>query len=216
MKKKLLSLSLCLCLALSMVVTAYATDTKPIISDEQYQNYLEIAEQVGEERGIDITVYPESEMDKAYTDTEFEAEMQEFCDVIDSIKSGSSITPLSNPSPGGVGMKSLEVSAPKNLAAGYYLWRLNCSVRIGSGNGYYKFDAGTASIDYITLLRFPSGYSSTTNNDSKSVLNSSNQQILRRSVNIFRNGTAVATVTFEATFVLNTETGVVTLRGKAL
>lgn len=218
MKKKLLSLSLCLCLALSMVVTAYAVDTDPAISDEQYQRYLEIAERVSEERGIELTLSSASEMDKVYTDEEYEAEMQEFCDVIDSIRNENLIMPFSNPSSGGEGVKSLEVNASKNLEAGYFLWTLRGSINVKPEQGRFAY-ATNGSIDYISPQRYPSGYSSILSGASTYMpsLSTSTQKVVQRSVKITRNGSATSTtVTFQARFVLNQATGVVTMNGKAL
>ena len=55
MKKYMMSLALVLALSLSFAIPAYAVDTEtPEVSEEQYQSYLEIANQVSEERGIEI------------------------------------------------------------------------------------------------------------------------------------------------------------------
>lgn len=211
MKKKLLSLSLCLCLALSLAIPAYAADAEPVVSDEQYQNYLEIAEQVCEERGIDITVCPASEMETVYTDAEFEAEVQDFCDVLEAIKENT-ITPYSNPSSGGAGDKSLSVNASKNNSDGYFLWTVNGTANVISDTPYRL---GNVRISSIISVRTPGANFGSMTLGSPVQSGSGNTKYSKQSVRIIKDGVGTSTVQITATFQLTPSTGSVTMRASA-
>ncbi|MCI8414371.1 MAG: hypothetical protein HFF00_01920 [Ruminiclostridium sp.] len=156
MKKKLLSLSLCLCLALPLAIPAYAVDAGPVITDEQYQRYIEIANEIGNRENVEVSVLPVNKIDKAYTDEEFAAEVEELCNAIQSLRQTSSITPYSyysNPSDPGSGKKHPRANTAINLADGAFIWTVTGYADV---LGDRIFSLGTVRIDDVALIIRPS------------------------------------------------------------
>lgn len=217
MKKYMMSLALVLALSLSFAIPAYAVDTEtPEVSEEQYQSYLEIANQVSEERGIEITVGDRADMSKSYTDEEFEKEVEEFCDVIDALKDSSAITPYgygSNPSEGGYGTKYLTVNTSKNLDNGYFLFTITGKANVTGTKPYYL---GAVSIENIVAVRTPSSrYACILSGSSTSATVSSTVKTAQRDMKIYKDNELMATVKVQARFSLNQSTGVVTMTGSS-
>lgn len=215
MKKYMMSLTLVLALSLSFAIPAYAVDTEaPEVSEEQYQSYLEIANQVSEERGIEIAVGDRADMSKAYTDEEFEKEVEEFCDVIDALKNSSTITPYGrNPSEGGFGTKELTVNTSKNLDNGYFLFTITGKASVTGTNPYYL---GAVSIENIVAVRTPSSrYACILSGSSTSATVSSTVKTAQRNMKIYKDNELMTTVKVQAKFSLNQSTGVVTMTGSS-
>ncbi len=213
MKKKFATLTLALILACSLAIPAGAVGTEtPVVSEEQYQSYLDIASQVSEERGIEITVCDREDMSEAYTDEEFANEMEEFCDVVEALTNPSDVAPYSNPSAGGMGTKSLTVNTAKNLDKNYFLFTINGTAKV-TGTGPYAL--GAVSITNIEYTKVSSGYSCVLKTGSVLGTVSSTVKTVQRQVEISKNNEAMTTVTIQAKFTLNTSTGSVTMSGSS-
>lgn len=213
MKKRIsMALAILFALSLSLVIPVGAIDmTPPEISDEQYQNYLDIAEQVGEERGISITVGDRDDMDRAYTNEEFEAEVEDFCDMIATLNSPE-IAPYAygdNPSAGGPGVKYLTVNSSKTLDGGYFLWSLTGVATVSSGSNYTLDSVRVASIEPVKKPSIQYAFRLLDGSSTSTI--SSNVKTVQRQVEITKETFLMTTVTFQAKFTLNTSTGSVTM-----
>ena len=215
MKKCMMSLTLVLVFSLSLAIPAYAADAEtPMVSEEQYQNYLEIADQVSEERGIEVIVGDRADIGEAYTAEEFEKEVEEFCDVIDALKSSSTITPYGrNPSEGGFRTKELTVNTAKTLDNGYFLFTITGTASVTGTNPYYL---GNVSIKNIVAVRTPSArYSCLMYGASTSATVSNTVKTAQRSMRVYKDNVLMTTVRVQARFSLNQSTGVVTMTGSS-
>ena len=220
MKKYLVSVFLVLCLSLTLAVSAWAVEPNgQVVSEEQYQEYVEIAKSVcqeyGMEYGEDVSACPISEVTKVYTPEEYRAEVEEFCEVISSLQnpittyaSGDS---NSNPSAGGNGTKNLTVNSPYNVDGGYFLWTLHARAVIGGGGPYYYT---SATMEESVLIRRPSNAYTCVYAAPRLKSSTSTTRVFTQAVTIKKNGVAVTATphTLTAQLSLNTSTGVVTLR----
>lgn len=214
MKKQFTTLALAMILACSLAIPAGAVGTEtPVVSEEQYQSYLDIANQVSEERGIEVTVCDRADMDTAYTDEEFANELEEFCDVIEALTDSSDVAPCSNPSEGGYGTKTdLRVNTSKNLDGGYFLFSITGTAKT-EGTGPYTL--GTASIAALTATKIPTDYSCTVKAGSTTTTVSSTVKTVQKNVDIYKKGEFMVTVTVQAKFTVNTSTGSITMSGSS-
>ena len=116
MKKRMITFALTLVMVLSLAIPAGATTPdSTVVSEELYQEYTNITEQVAQERNISLKICPLSEMTEIRSLDEFETDLQELCDVITAIKSPDFLSVTNsnstgNPSSGGAGTKNLQVN----------------------------------------------------------------------------------------------------------
>lgn len=215
MKKRLGALTLALVMAIALAIPAGAADTECLeVSEEQYQGYLEIAKEVSEERGIEITVGDRANMSRVYTDKEFENEVEEFCDVIDALTGSISVTAFGdNPSDDGHGEKTMTVNTSKTIDNGYFLFTITGKANVTGVNPYYF---GNVSIENIVAVKSPSSrYACVMSGSSTSATVSSSVKTAQRNMVIYKDNSLMATVRVQAKFSLNQSTGVVTMTGSS-
>lgn len=220
-RKKMISLALAICLALALAVSVGATETA--VSEEQYQKYQEIAQQISEETGVSVVPCPREEMDKVYTEEEYRESLIDFCKVIKAVKKPNITTSpmqvLNNPSAGGNGTKIMTVNMPKNYDGGYFLWTIyGRAVITGGGPYHYDSSAGIAStgttIDEVKLVTRPSSnYTSSNYGGVRKVSSTSTTRVLEQKISLKKLGVAVTDdpISVKARFTLDTSTGKVTL-----
>lgn len=222
--KKMISLALATCMALALAVSVGAAGTEDmVVSEEQYQKYEEIAQQVSEETGVGVVPCPREEMNKVYTEEEYRESMVDFCKVIEAIEqpdvTTSSVQAFNNPSAGGNGTKIMTVNMPKNYDGGYFLWTIyGRAVIAGGGPYHYDSSAGIAgtgtTIDEIKLVTRPSSNYTSTNYGGVTKVSSTNTvRILEQKISLKKLGVAVTDtpISMKARFTLDTSTGKVTL-----
>ncbi len=216
MKKRTLSMALALCLALSLAVPAYATSSTPTVSEELYQEYVEIAETVSQETGINVAVCPISEMTKVYTAEEFRGELLNFCNIIADIQKPSIVpftSSTTNPSASGTGRKDLTVSTSRNIDGGYFLWRIVGHANIVVSGSSYVFN--DTAIDSVTMIQSPAfgSFTSSRYGAASLVSQSATTRKYRQQVTLKQSGLAITKdpISLYVTFQLKTSTGVVTL-----
>lgn len=130
MKKRMITFALTLVMVLSLAIPAGATTPdSTVVSEELYQEYTNITEQVAQERNISLKICPLSEMTEIRSLDEFETDLQELCDVITAIKSPDFLSVTNsnstgNPSSGGAGTKNLQVNITKTMNAGTFMWTI--------------------------------------------------------------------------------------------
>lgn len=214
MKKRFTTMALAMVMACSLAIPAGAVNTEAsVVSEEQYQSYLEIANQVSAERGIEVSVCDREDMSTAYTDEEFASELEEFCDVIEALTDSSDVAPCSNPSEGGYGTKdNLTVNTSKNLDGGYFLFTITGK---GKTEGTGPYTLGTVSIKDIAFTKVPSNYSCTLKSGSTTTTVSTTVKTVQKNVSISKNGEFMVTVTVQAKFTVNTSTGAITMTGSS-
>lgn len=71
-------------MALSLAIFVSAAESESsYISSELYQAYTTLTERVSQERNIPLEICPMSEMTEVRSLDEFEADLQELCDIIE-------------------------------------------------------------------------------------------------------------------------------------
>lgn len=218
MKKRLIALAITLCVALVMVVPAGAVAIgKQTVSDEQYQEYVKIVEEVSQEYGVEVFACPIEEMTIQYSAEEYEAEIREFCAEMEELQNAAAISSsgdsTTNPSAPGSGTKILNVNTTRPVGNGYFGWTLRGRAVIASTNGIspYRY-SGSVSIDEVNCYLRPSAeYTATLVGGSSQTSANGSIRVASQTVQIKKNGTAEATFTLSARFNLNTSTGVVTM-----
>ena len=222
MKKKIISIALATVLALSLAIFVSAAESESsYISSELYQAYTTLTERVSQERNIPLEICPMSEMTEVRSLDEFEADLQELCDIIVAIKSSDSSLiatrgdSQTNPSAGGAGRKSLRVNISKSMTAGYFLWTVRGTAVIQTA-GPNPYNFSSATIDEISLVKRPSNaYTSRAIRNPEVFSKSASMWKVNQLMEIKKSGTAAGTFYAIANFRLDTNTGVVTMTGQA-
>ena len=222
MKKRMITFALTLVMVLSLAIPAGATTPdSTVVSEELYQEYTNITEQVAQERNISLKICPLSEMTEIRSLDEFETDLQELCDVITAIKSPDFLSVTNsnstgNPSSGGAGTKNLQVNITKTMNAGTFMWTIYGPAVIVT-NGPLPYNFSNATISELSLIRRPSKeYTFRLSGKPTVISKSSSLWQVSQLMEIKKNGTAAGSTYAVARFNLNTNTGVVTMTGKTV
>lgn len=208
MKQRFGTFALALVMALTLAIPAGAVDTSAI-SEELYQEYSQIAEEVGAEYGIEVTACPREEMDTVYSLEEYEQEVREFCSTVsDLVITGEGDT-TTNPSGPKAGKKTLTVNTPISNGEGYFLITITGYAEVEGASPYYFYTPPI--IKELTLIRRPSSDYTMTKIGSPVSGGSGATKTSTQKINLKRTGLVGVNYNITATFSLATSTGKVTM-----